>query len=214
MENPRHTVTNLKDLLPEVLIEAQGCDEITALAALRRAYEKLCISHGFDERTIMVSCRPDKVEQVGHLGHIKVGEQNMLRILNVERVFKDNGKRNIKPCPFDQIPGGFAVPMTVLFADDDSNLCFFRVTMTAMPDLDGKIYKTEKVTKWRNLLVAVALKDLFSMEGQPWASGARLSHYTIECDQYLSAFAITEGYYGSENTHYFASAPASTNVFC
>ena len=207
----RHTIRKLTDLLPEILIEAQGCDEITAEAALRRAYEGLCMEYGFGEQTMWLTIHESDRDEEGDV-RISLDNQNLLQVMSVCR----KSRFDFEPVAFLYdgrelvIPRG-ALPFTI---DKNGHGVGLRVTATFMPDVDEELRDAARVTKWRQLVVAKTLEDLFSMEGQRWTSAARYQVYASKADKMLETYLITERYYGNVAQSRSAASSPMFNVFC
>ena len=208
----RKTVRALEDLLPEVLIEAQGCDRVTALAALRRAYESLCQSYNFDERTFWVRVSEADRRTDGSAA-VRLGRQNLIQVSSV--------------CTKDPYGGFFAVAFSLdgdLLVIPESELpeelernghAFgLRVTASFMPDVDGNVEDSAELTKWRLLVVAKALEDLLSMESQPWTSAARYQIYRERTERFIEDYLIAEKFHAGIEAPPRATVPPSMNVFC
>ena len=207
---PRCTVRKFEDLLPEVLIEAQGCDEVTALAALRRAYETLCMSYNFDERTFWATLTEADRQEDGS-AEIALGRQNLIQVVQV--CSKDGGR--FLAMDFAVDGDRLIIPAKELPDKLERNGHAFGVRITAsfMPDADGEIEDSAEFTKWRLLIVAKALEDLFSMEGQPWTSAARYQIYRERTARFVEDYLIAEKYHAGKEAPQQASISPAYNVF-
>lgn len=206
----RVMVRKLEDLLPEVLIEAQGCDEITALAALRRAVETLCQSHGFGEATLPVTLREKDVE-AGRPCAAYLGGHNLLRVLSVT-LFVPGREPEASDAWFTH---GDRVIIGTSYLPTGKGDIRAEVKAEFMPDVDGRVPDAERFTKWRHLVVAQALADLFAMPKQPWYDATRYLLYADRADRYLEDFLVTEHHYkGDARSPSAAPQNSSGNIFC
>ena len=208
----RHTIRKLADLLPEVLIEAQGCDEITARAALTRAYEGLCVEYGFCEETMWLTVHKEDLAEDGCV-HLSLDRQNVLQITEVSR---KGANHTFLPIPFTYDGREVVIPHLHLPSDLERNGhgVGLRVKVQMMPDVDEDLKDVAMVTKWRNLIVAKTLEDLFSMEGQRWTSAARYQLYAAKAEKLVESFLITERHFGGVAQSRCAAASPAFNVFC
>ena len=208
----RGAVHELRDLLPEVLIEAQGCDEITALSALRRAVETLCQSHGFGEESIATSVSREDVIS-GKVIRVSLPYSNLLRVVSVDEVDEDGthmplGKWRVERDAVAVSTRGLATP-------PEGERATVVVRAEFMPDVDAPVMDVDRFTKWRHLVVAWALKDLFAMPKQPWADTTRFQVYADRADRFLEDFLTTEQYFRNDaRSRSAAPASASLNIFC
>ena len=208
----RGAVNELRDLLPEVLIEAQGCDEITALSALRRTVETLCQSHGFGEESIATSVSREDV-QAGKVVRVSLPYSTLLRVVSVDEVDADGGRRPLRKWRVER--DFVAVPTRELATPPEGERATVVVRAEFMPDVDAPVMDVERFTKWRHLVVAWALKDLFAMPRQPWADTTRYALYAERADRFLEDFLITEQHFGNDaRSRSAAPATACMNVFC
>lgn len=208
----RGAVHELRDLLPEVLIEAQGCDEITALGALRRAVETLCQSHGFGEESIATSVSREDVAS-GKMIRVSLPYANLLRVVAVDEVDEDGGHKPLGKWRVER--NAVAVSTRELATPPEGERATVVVRAEFIPDVDAPVMDVERFTKWRHLVVAWALKDLFAMPRQPWADTTRYALYAERADKFLEDFLIAEQYFGNDaRSRSAAPATAWGNVFC
>lgn len=206
----RVMVRKLEDLLPEVLIEAQGCDEITALAALRRAVETLCQSHGFGEVTLPATIREEDIA-ARRPCVVSLGDMNLLRVLSVTQ-FVPGRKPEASDAWFVQDGRVFIGTSYLPTGKGDIKL---RIKAEFMPDVDGRVPDAGRFTKWRHLVVAQALADLFAMPKQPWYDATRYLLYADRADRYLEDYLVTEHHYkGDARSPSAAPKDTSGNIFC
>jgi hypothetical protein len=208
----RHTITKLSDLLPEILIEAQGCDEVTALAALRRAYEGLCVSYGFDEQDLWVTLGEKDRDEDGSVSL----ELDSQEILQVESVSRKSEYGTIREMPFSYDGDVLRIEARDLPDQLETNghRLGIKITATFMPNVDDEFRNTATVTKWRLLIVAKTLEDLFSMEGQRWTSAARYQVYANRADKLLEDYLIYDKYYQGKHEAKSSASSPSMNIFC
>ena len=201
----RVAVRRYSDLLPDVLIEAQGCDEITALAALRRSVETLSQSYGFCEADIFPVVTAESIK-AGDDVRIGFPEES---VLAVESVTTSMGQ------PLERwtlADGILTLSTKELPSGRDVALC---VHYSIMPSVDGEFPNPARFTKWRNLIVARALEDLFAMPKQPWADTTRFQLYRERASKWLEDFLITEHHFhGDARSRSAAQVTPAYNVFC
>lgn len=188
----RSTLHSISDLLPEVLIEAQGCDEITAKAALRRAVETLCQNHSFGEQDLWFSVDKDDVTDENEV-ILPIDESIVSRINSVS--YKGSRHQYVEISAFWE-NGRLYIPSNSLPIDTSRNghKIGVKVNVDAMPDVDADIEDFERFTKWRHLIVDVALEDLLSMEGKPWANNTRYQFYARRALHSIEEFLLNENY--------------------
>lgn len=189
----RDALHSLSDLLPEILIEAQGCDEITAKAALRRSVETLCQNHSFGAVDMWFQIDKEDVNDENEVV-LPIDESIVIRIngvyykgphhkyIEVSEAFWENGRLYIPSVclPINSTRNGHRVGV--------------KVEMDIMPDVDADIENIDRFTKWRNLIIDTTLEDLLSMDGKPWANGARYQVFAKRAATSLEEFLINEKY--------------------
>lgn len=208
MLRKRTIIKQYEDLLPDILIEAQQCDGVTALAALRRTIEGLATEYDFFVETNCVTV--SVVEDVDWV-KIPIDERNLLQILSVEYIV-DGDEANPRPVEWKVVSHDMLFVRNVSGGENEE--VSFKITASYMPDFDAEIKHRDLVTKWRSLIVAKTLEDLFSMEGQPWANASRFQIYAIRSAKFLEDFIYTERISKHDSRSQSASLPSSRNIFC
>lgn len=210
----RRTLRRLRDLLPEILIEAQRCDEITAEAALRRTYEELCTQHLFGEHEVHIPIAETDLQGNGE-AVFPLCRCEVLQVLHA-RVVDDSGYKSYPEYRYDKRGGQLIFKNEDLPSKDNLKNGNFElvVVIDAIPAVDDDITDFEKFTKWRSLIVAKTLEDLFAMDGQPWANPTRYQIWASRASRYLEDYLIKEVHLEGDARSRTAAVPISQNIFC
>lgn len=161
----RNLATKLKDLLPDVLIEAQRCDEITAKKALERTAEELAYEHNFFTGTLRRKYDEDTDEEYHGMLRAKVFPVDELSILDVLACEVDGMERGVR---VEREPG-----RVLVYCPRWKDAGEVEMLISYLPPMDEDVLDPEVLTVGRRVLVAGALADLFAMSNQPWANPER-----------------------------------------
>lgn len=170
----RRTVKRLSDLVPDLLIEAQRCDEITALKTLERTAEHLAYNYGFFSTTMTFSIGDTTTTETRNNVPCYVFFTDDTEILSVEKLeaVLENGTITI---------GGFEVGaegrVYVAKAAIPGNLVSLRMICTMLPALDDDVSETSAMTRGRRVITSYALYELFAIPNQPWSSPDRSGYW-------------------------------------
>lgn len=161
----RNLATKLKDLLPDVLIEAQRCDEITAKKALERTAEELAYEHNFFTGKLRRKYDEDTDEEYHGMLRAKVFPVDELSILDVLACEVDGRERGVR---VEREPG-----RVLVYCPRWKDAGEVEMLISYLPPMDEDVLDPEVLTVGRRVLVAGALADLFAMSNQPWANPER-----------------------------------------
>lgn len=161
----RNLATKLKDLLPDVLIEAQRCDEITAKKALERTAEELAYEHNFFTGKLRRKYDEDTDEEYHGMLRAKVFPVDELSILDVLACEVDGRERGVR---VEREPG-----RVLVYCPRWKDAGEVEMLISYLPPMDEDVLDPEVLTVGRRVLVAGALADLFAMTNQPWANPER-----------------------------------------
>lgn len=161
----RNLATKLKDLLPDVLIEAQRCDEITAKKALERTAEELAYEHNFFTGKLRRKYNEDTDEEYHGMLRAKVFPVDELSILDVLACEVDGRERGVR---VEREPG-----RVLVYCPRWKDSGEVEMLISYLPPMDEDVLDPEVLTVGRRVLVAGALADLFAMTNQPWANPER-----------------------------------------
>lgn len=161
----RNLATKLKDLLPDVLIEAQRCDEITAKKALERTAEELAYEHNFFTGKLRRKYNEDTDEEYHGMLRAKVFPVDELSILDVLACEVDGRERGVR---VEREPG-----RVLVYCPRWKDAGEVEMLISYLPPMDEDVLDPEVLTVGRRVLVAGALADLFAMTNQPWANPER-----------------------------------------
>lgn len=162
----RNLATKLQDLLPDVLIEAQRCDEITARKALERTAEELAYEHNFFQATIRRKYDADTEEKYYGMMRAKIFPVDEMSVLDVLSCEVDGRTRGVRA---EREPGRILV-FCPRWKSDGGEV---EMRVSYLPLMDEETLDPEALTPGRRVIVSGALSDLFSMGNQPWASAER-----------------------------------------
>lgn len=205
----RGEMRRLSDFLPDILIEAQGCDELTAKASLRRVVEELC-DIGFGSLKETREIDEGDVTEDDRWVRVSLCVEQVLRIHRVE--VKSGCWRNVKDYLFED--GAVFIPVRYFPSDMDENPTHVCVSYDGIPGVDDEFQDSERLTRWRRLIISKVLCDLFSMEGQPWANGSRYQIYLERAQKLQESFVLTDWMQGGAIRTGSAAVGPEENVFC
>ena len=161
----RNLATKLQDLLPDVLIEAQRCDDITAKKALERTAEELAYEHNFFTGKLRRKYDQDTDEVYRGMIRAKVFPVDALSILDVLECEVDGRARGVS---VEREPG-----RVLVYCPRWKDAGEVEMVISYLPPMDEDVLDPEVLTVGRRVLVAGALADLFAMSNQPWANPER-----------------------------------------
>lgn len=192
----RRTVKRLSDLVPDLLIEAQRCDEITALKTLERTAEHLAYNYGFFSTTMTFAIGDTTTtEERNHVPCYTffTDDSEILSVERMEAILK-NGTVGI---------GGFEVGQEgrvyVAKAAVPGGAESLRMICTMLPALDDDVSESVAMTRGRRVITSYALYELFSIPNQPWSSPDRASYWmrafieALETWNYNERFRFSTG---------------------
>lgn len=205
----RGAMRRLSDFLPDILIEAQGCDEVTAKASLRRVVEELC-DIGFGAQKMVREVDEGDVTEDERWVRVALDCERVLRVHRVE--VKSGAWREVRDWTLED--GEVFIPVRYFPSELDENLTQVRVSFDSVPGVDEEFEDTERLTRWRRLIIAKVLCDLFSMTGQPWANPTRYQVYVERADRLQESFVLTDWMQDGAVRGMSAAVGASENVFC
>lgn len=161
----RNLATKLQDLLPDVLIEAQRCDDITAKKALERTAEELAYDHNFFTGKLRRKYDKETEEEALGMVRAKVFPVDALSILDVLECTVDGRGRGVS---VRHEPG-----RVLVYCPRWKDAGEVEMLISYLPPMDEDVLDPEVLTVGRRVLVAGALADLFAMSNQPWANPER-----------------------------------------
>lgn len=169
----RGVITKLSDLLPDVLIEAQRCDGITARKALERTAEELAYDHNFFTAKFQRTYNQETPIQKWPPPSWRLFPIDDISVLEVLSCAVDGNMWDVAT-NFDSGNIYVACPRW----KKDGGVVDFEVSY--LPYLDEDLLDERILTKDRRVIVAGALRDLFSMSGKPWANETRAVKWTSD----------------------------------
>lgn len=180
----RMIANKLTDLLPDVLIEAQRCDRITAEKALFRTAEELAYDHGFF-RVWLRRKYTDETERVcAHFGPLCSGRVFHTDDASVLRVL--GGMIDGRPyCGPLQLEDGRILAFGEVWRDGGGEVAFL---VNVIPLMDEAYADPATLTRDRNVLIYGTLADLLAMPGKPWADEARAGLYRLRFQEALESW--------------------------
>ena len=185
---PNKVATKLIDLLPDVLIEAQRCDAITAERSLQRTVEDLAYNHNlfrvwttraYDEKTPQFGPEPTRT-----LG--KVFTVDDLSVLDVREAIIDGDPR---ACDSATYESGQLFVISRRWKDDGGEVRFL---LTVMPLIDATVFPPSTLTRDRLLIINGTLADLFSMPNKAWSDERRGALYLARFQEALESWKNRE----------------------
>lgn len=180
--------TKLIDLLPDVLIEAQRCDAITAERSLQRTVEDLAYNHNlfrvwttrkYDDATPKFG--PEPTRSLG-----KVFSVDDLSVLDVREAIIDGDPR---ACDSATYESGQLFVISRKWQVGGGEVRFL---LTVMPLLDGTVFPPATLTRDRLLIINGTLADLFSMPGKAWSDERRAALYLLRFQEALESWKNRE----------------------
>lgn len=201
----RRVVRRLSDLVPDILIDAQRCDEITTRKALERAVEDLAYNHGFFRTTLTFSILDTTtVERVNDVDYYVFfsDDTEILTVDHVEAILP-NGAQSI---------GGFEMRMEgkiyVAKWAVPSNATALRFYCTMLPMLDEDVTESSAMTRGRRVIVALALYDVYSKPGKQWSSPDAAAYWMRTFQEAMASWNYHERF-----AHNTAGVILATNPF-
>lgn len=201
----RQTIKRLSDLIPDILIEAQRCDEITAQKALERAVEDLAWNHHFfmTTQTLSVNEKTPK-EMFNNVEYyvLYLDEMETNYVDKVAFINDDDSVSNIGGFLLDE--GGKMLLTTRAVPKKEGRV---RITYAMMPSVDADFDETAALTRGRRIIVALALYDLFSMTDQPWGNPDRAAFWMRAYTEALERWKYNDRFRGQTRGITIANNP-------
>ena len=172
----RRTIKRISDLLPDILIEAQRCDAITAQKVLEHAAEDLAYNYGFFRLTQTFSIGDTTpTEKMNHVDCyvLYLDEMEALSVEKVEGLLDNNETRVMGGYFFDAQDGKLYVQKTAVPGDDARLLVHY----SALPGVDDDVSESAALTRGRRVLLSLALYELFSQAGTQWGNPDRAAFW-------------------------------------
>lgn len=201
----RQTIKRLSDLIPDILIEAQRCDEITAQKVLERAVEDLAWNHHFfmTTQTLSVNEKTPK-EMFNNVEYyvLYLDEMETNYVDKVAFINDDDSVSNIGGFLLDE--GGKMLLATRAVPKKSGRV---RITYAMMPSVDADFDETAALTRGRRIIVALALYALFSMTDQPWGNPDRAAFWMRVYTEALERWKYNDRFRGQTRGVTIANNP-------
>lgn len=172
----RRTIKRVSDLVPDVLIEAQRCDGITAQKVLEHAAESLAYNYGFFRMTQTFSIsETTPTEKMNHIDCyvFYLDEMEALAVEKVEGLVGTSDTRTMGGFYFDAQDGKLYVQKSAVPSADARILVHY----SALPGVDDDVSETAALTRGRRVLLSLALYELFSQSGTQWGNPDRAAFW-------------------------------------
>lgn len=185
----RSVVRRLSDLIPDILIEAQRCDAITARKALERAAEDLAYNHGFFRTTYTFTISETTTEEEYHGKPCYVFYVDDTEVLGVEKIeaLGDGSTRVIDGYTVGA-EGRVYVDKRAIPGSTDR----LRFTCSILPTVDEDVSESTAMTRGRRVILSLALYDVFGMPGQIWSNPDRASFWMRAFTEALETWNYNE----------------------